>query len=155
MLQPTPSLSVQPQRNAKTTRLDVAAFLLVRGFQILLVDLSGNTATFIFEDPAARADSVVREFYNNGQVSTHRAAVALRERQRRALHQHIPAVAQLSTPFFRKQSTNCVDRSSRKAVMPVRGCQKRGMVRKVTGRLIRLPASLWQWGVRITHHGRW
>ena len=31
-----------------------------------------------------------------------------------------------------------VDRSSRKAVMPVRGCQKRGMVRKVTGRLIRL-----------------
>jgi hypothetical protein len=26
--------------------------------------------------------------------------------------------------------------------MPVRGCQKRGMVRTVTGRLIRLPASL-------------
>jgi hypothetical protein len=29
------------------------------------------------------------------------------------------------------------------------------MVRKVTGRLIRLPASLEEEGVRITHHGRW
>jgi hypothetical protein len=48
-----------------------------------------------------------------------------------------------------------VDRSSRKAVMPVRGCQKRPMVRKVTGRLIRLPASLKALGVRILHHGRW
>ena len=34
--------------------------------------------------------------------------------------------------------------------MPVRGCQKRPMVRKVTGRLIRLPASLAEEGVRIT-----
>src|SRR6202790_359158 len=48
-----------------------------------------------------------------------------------------------------------VDRSSRKAVMPVRGCQKRAMVRKLTGWVIRLPASLAEWGVRITHHGRW
>jgi hypothetical protein len=38
-------------------------------------------------------------------------------------------------------SSVVADRSSRKAVMPVRGCQKRPMVRKVTGRLIRLPAS--------------
>ncbi len=29
--------------------------------------------------------------------------------------------------------------------MPVRECQKRRMVRKVTGRLIRLPASLKDW----------
>src|ERR1700736_2167502 len=34
-------------------------------------------------------------------------------------------------------SSVVVDRSSRKAVMPVRGCQKRRMVRKVTGRLQR------------------
>jgi transposase len=52
-------------------------------------------------------------------------------------------------------SSVVVDRSSRKAVKPVRGCQKRRMVRKVTGRLIRLPASLEEEGVRITHHGRW
>jgi Domain of unknown function (DUF5659) len=76
MLQPTPPLSVQPQRHAKTTRLDVAAFLLVRGFQILQVDLSGNTATFIFEDPDLRGDSVVREFYNSGQVSANEYGAA-------------------------------------------------------------------------------
>jgi transposase len=46
-------------------------------------------------------------------------------------------------------------RRGRKAVTPVRGCQKRRMVRNVTGRLIRLPASLEEQGVRITHHGRW
>jgi Transposase IS116/IS110/IS902 family len=45
---------------------------------------------------------------------------------------------------IRSNTTSSVgeDRSSRKAVMPVRGCQKRAMVRTVTGRLIRLPASL-------------
>jgi transposase len=52
-------------------------------------------------------------------------------------------------------SSVVVDRSSRRAVMPVRGCQKRGMVRTVIGRLIRLPASLEEEGVRITHHGQW
>src|ERR1700737_1680768 len=41
-----------------------------------------------------------------------------------------------------KTSSVAVERRNRKAVMPVRGCQKRAMVRKVTGRLIRLPASL-------------
>jgi Transposase IS116/IS110/IS902 family len=45
-------------------------------------------------------------------------------------------------------------RCNRKAVVPVRGCQKRAMVRKVTGRLNRLSASLEEQGVRITHHGR-
>jgi hypothetical protein len=52
-------------------------------------------------------------------------------------------------------SSVVADRSSGKAVRPVRGCQKRRMVRKVTGRLIRLPASRKALGVRITHHGRW
>jgi len=49
------------------------------------------------------------------------------------------------------KSSVVVDRS--KAVMPVRGCLKRGLVRMVTVRLIRLPASLSRKGVRITHHG--
>jgi hypothetical protein len=48
-----------------------------------------------------------------------------------------------------------VGRSNRRAVMPVRGCQKSAMVQTVTGTLIRLSASLEQEGVRITHHGRW
>jgi hypothetical protein len=37
---------------------NVAAFLLVRGFQIALVDLAGGTATFTFNDPEQRAESV-------------------------------------------------------------------------------------------------
>jgi len=50
-------------------------------------------------------------------------------------------------------SSVAADRSSRTAVQPVRGCLKRGLVRKVAGRLIGLPAlPEWQ-GVRITHHG--
>jgi transposase len=52
-------------------------------------------------------------------------------------------------------SSAVVGRSNRRAVMPVRGCQKSAMVQTVTGTLIRLSASLEQEGVRITHHGRW
>ena len=39
-------------------------------------------------------------------------------------------------------SSVVVDRSSRKAVKPLRGCLKRAMVRIVTGPMIKLPASL-------------
>jgi hypothetical protein len=68
-----------------------------------------------------------------------------------------PGLNLTAKKFLRRLSTTSsvvVDRSTRKAVMLVWGCQKRGVVRKVTGRLIRLPASLEDWGVRITHHGR-
>jgi Domain of unknown function (DUF5659) len=54
---------------SRTTRLDVAAFFIVRGFQFARVELDGATATFVFEDPDRRADSVTREFYNGGQVA--------------------------------------------------------------------------------------
>ena len=77
---------------SRTTRLDVAAFLLVRGFQIARVDFEGNTATFTFDDPEERADSVTREFYNSGQVAASEYAAAqkrtrdlLWEAKRRAL----------------------------------------------------------------------
>ena len=49
------------------------------------------------------------------------------------------------------KSSVAADRS--KAVPPVRGCLKSRMVRTVTVRLIRLPASLRRRGVRISHHG--
>jgi hypothetical protein len=51
--------------HARTTRLDVAAFLLVRAFEIARVELENNTAAFIRQ----QGDSVMREFYNGGQVS--------------------------------------------------------------------------------------
>ena len=49
------------------------------------------------------------------------------------------------------KSSVVADRS--KAVRPVRGCLKSAMVRMVTVRLVRLPASLHRKGVRISHHG--
>ena len=61
---------------ARTTRLDVAAFLLVRGFAILHTQCENATATFIFDDPDRQADSVVRDFYNGGQVSAKDYAAA-------------------------------------------------------------------------------
>ncbi len=47
-------------------------------------------------------------------------------------------------------SSVVADRGNRKAVKPVRGCLKRRMVRTVTDRLIRIPASLAEEGVRIS-----
>jgi hypothetical protein len=61
--------SVPPQiPQVRTTRLDVAAFLLVQGFQIARVDFEGTTAIFIFDDPRSQGEAVTREFYNGAQV---------------------------------------------------------------------------------------
>jgi len=60
----------------RTTRLDVAAFLIIRGFQIARVDFEGAIASFVFHDPSGRADSVVCEFYNGGQVAAAEYAAA-------------------------------------------------------------------------------
>ncbi len=69
-MSPASSISGSPEiPQSRTTRLDVAAFLLVRGFQIARVEFEGNTATFVFEDPERRADVTLREFYNSGQVA--------------------------------------------------------------------------------------
>jgi hypothetical protein len=68
--EPSAGRSLPPQiPQSRTTRLDVAAFLLVLGFQIARVDLEGVTAAFTFNDPDKRADSAMREFYNGGQVA--------------------------------------------------------------------------------------
>lgn len=65
----TTTRSLPPQiPQSRTTRLDVAAFLLVRQFQIARVEFEANAATFVFEDPERRADATIREFYNGGQV---------------------------------------------------------------------------------------
>ena len=61
---------------SRTTRLDVAAFLIVRGFQIARVDLDGATAIFIFNDSEQRAEATMREFYNGGLVSASEYAAA-------------------------------------------------------------------------------
>jgi hypothetical protein len=61
--------SVPPQTpQVSTTRLDVAAYLLVCNFEITDVKLEGTTATFAFKDPDLNGDAVVRAFYNGGQA---------------------------------------------------------------------------------------
>ena len=60
----------------RTTRLEVAAFLIVRGFPIARVDFEGSTAIFVFDDYERRADSVIREFYNGAQVIASEYAAA-------------------------------------------------------------------------------
>jgi hypothetical protein len=59
-----------------TTRLDVAAFLLVRGFAISEVKFDGSTASFAFGDPGRSADAVVKDFYNGAQVPANEYADA-------------------------------------------------------------------------------
>ena len=72
--------SLPPQLpQSHTTSLDVAAFLLVRGFQIARVDLVGRTATFTFNDPEQRAETVTHEFYNGGQVAANEYAAAQKQ----------------------------------------------------------------------------
>jgi len=60
----------------RTTRLDVAAYLLVRGFEISDVKLEGPTATFAFKDPDLHGDAAVRDFYNSAQVPANEYADA-------------------------------------------------------------------------------
>jgi hypothetical protein len=71
--------TISPQLpQCRTTNLDVSAFLIVRGFQIARVDLNGAIATFVFDDPDRRADSVIREFHNGGEVAASAYSAALK-----------------------------------------------------------------------------
>jgi hypothetical protein len=61
--------SIPPQTSeTRTARLDVAAFLLLRGFEISDVNLDCSTATFSFKDPNLNGDTAVKDFYNGAQV---------------------------------------------------------------------------------------
>jgi Domain of unknown function (DUF5659) len=61
---------------SRTTRLDVAAYLLVRGFEISDVKLNGPTATFAFQDPALSGDAAIKDFYNGAQAPANEYADA-------------------------------------------------------------------------------
>ena len=52
----------------RTTSLDVAAFLLVRGFAICDVKLGRSAATFAFKDPNLNGAAAAKNFYNGTQV---------------------------------------------------------------------------------------
>lgn len=59
-----------------TTRLDVAAYLLVCNFEISNVKLDGPTATFAFKDPDLNGDAAIKAFYNSAQVPANEYADA-------------------------------------------------------------------------------
>jgi len=59
---------VPQSRTTATTRLDVSAYLLVRGFAISDVKLNESTATFTFKDPDLKGDAGIKDFYNGAQV---------------------------------------------------------------------------------------
>ncbi len=76
MSKQTPSTERVEIHQFSTTRLDVAAFLLVRGFAISEVRFDVSTATFTFGDPKMSADAAVRDFYNGAQVPANEYADA-------------------------------------------------------------------------------
>jgi len=69
---------IPQSRTTTTIRLDVAAYLLVRGFEISDVKVDGSTAKFAFKDPDLTGDAAVRDFYNSAQVPANEFADAQR-----------------------------------------------------------------------------
>jgi len=63
-------------QQARTTRLDVAAFLLLRGFAIQDVRFDASTATFNFKDPNLEGEEVIKDFYNGATVPANEYADA-------------------------------------------------------------------------------
>jgi len=61
-----------------TTHLDVAAYLLVRDFEVAGVEGSGSTLTFVFHDPGRQGEALVMEFYRGAAVPANRFADAQR-----------------------------------------------------------------------------
>lgn len=63
-------------KTVRTTRLDIAAFLLVRGFEIAQVEAQESTITFVFHDGAGRGETVTLDFYRGATVSANEYADA-------------------------------------------------------------------------------
>ena len=59
-----------------TAHLDVAAFLLVRGYQIERTDWDGGTIIFVFRDPAGNGKAAISEFYKDALVGASEYASA-------------------------------------------------------------------------------
>jgi hypothetical protein len=61
------------------SNLDLAAFLLVRGFTIDRLDQNGKTIIFVFADPENIGTKVIAEYYKNTPVPVKSYNAALRE----------------------------------------------------------------------------
>jgi Domain of unknown function (DUF5659) len=76
MRTPTDRIPPQVPQSCITSRLDIASYLLVCGFEITDVKLNGPTATFAFKDPNLTGDAAIKNFYNGAQVPANEYADA-------------------------------------------------------------------------------
>src|ERR1700730_19363085 len=60
------------------SNLDIAAFLVTRGFTIDRLELNGVTVIFVFPDPEGTGKQVLAEFYRDVTVPIHSFTTALR-----------------------------------------------------------------------------
>jgi hypothetical protein len=72
------------QRTAWTTNMDVAAFLALRGLELLEVDAAPARARFVFSDPEACADRLVDEYWRSAFCRFVSRRMELRRTLRRA-----------------------------------------------------------------------
>lgn len=69
----------------KTSDIQIAAFLVARGHNVLAVDTEGDTSHGVFLFPFDARDEV-DEFFRDGKVSAKRFASAIRELKARIRH---------------------------------------------------------------------
>jgi hypothetical protein len=60
------------------SNLDIAAFLVIRGFVIDRLEQNGPTIIFVFSDPDSMGKRVIAEFYRDPTVPIHSFTTALR-----------------------------------------------------------------------------
>jgi hypothetical protein len=107
-----------------------------------------NPPLYLMAVHAVRRDPELRQFYRRKLVQKGLGKARVAAARKLGIRLWIMLRDQIDT-----KSSVVVDRGNRAVVLPVRECLDGVMVRKVTVRLIRRPASLR--GDRITHHGRW
>ncbi len=59
-----------------TNHLDLAAFLLVRGFEVAGVEGETSSLTFVFNDPGGKGEAAMLEFYRGARVPANEYADA-------------------------------------------------------------------------------
>jgi hypothetical protein len=71
-------LKVPPLKTIQTTRLDVAAYLIVRGFEISHVETGDSAVSFLFENAGGKGEQTMLEFYRGAIVAANKYADAQR-----------------------------------------------------------------------------
>ena len=65
-----------PTEVTRTNHLDLAAFLLLGGFEVAGVEGDPNSLTFVFNDPGGKGEAAMLEFYRGARVPANEYADA-------------------------------------------------------------------------------